>query len=68
LALQAALADPILIATSIQLIRAIGIKRLTPIIAVIGVALGMLASRNARAGSNEVDTGSPPKNAPKQKI
>jgi hypothetical protein len=46
-AVQTALADPMLIATGIQLIRAIGIKKLIPILAVGGLALGFLASRNA---------------------
>jgi hypothetical protein len=45
--LQAALADPMLVATGIQLIRAIGVKKLVPILAVAGLALGLLASRNA---------------------
>ena len=42
------LADPMLVATGIQLVRAIGIKRLVPILAVGGLALGFLASRNAQ--------------------
>jgi hypothetical protein len=45
-ALQTALADPMLVATGIQLVRAIGIKKLIPILAVGGLALGLLASRN----------------------
>ena len=45
--LQAALGDPMLVATGVQLIRAIGIKKLVPILAVGGLALGLLASRNA---------------------
>ena len=44
-AVQTALADPMLVATGIQLIRAIGIKKLIPILAVGGLALGFLASR-----------------------
>ena len=39
------LADPILIATGLQIVRAIGIKRLLPILAIAGVALGIMASR-----------------------
>ncbi len=42
---HAALSDPMLVATGIQLIRAVGIKRLVPILAVGGLALGILASR-----------------------
>jgi hypothetical protein len=48
-AMQSALADPMLVATGIQVIRAIGIKRLIPILAVGGLALGLLASRNTAA-------------------
>lgn len=39
------LADPMLIATGLQIVRAIGIKRLLPILAIGGVALGIMASR-----------------------
>src|SRR5579863_1144601 len=46
-ALHTALADPMLVATGIQLVRAIGLKRLIPILAVGGLALGLLAGRNA---------------------
>jgi hypothetical protein len=46
-AMQTALADPMLVAAGIQVIRAIGVKRLIPILAVGGLALGFLASRNA---------------------
>ena len=40
------LADPRVVATGLQIVRAVGIKRLLPIIAVGGLALGLLASRN----------------------
>jgi hypothetical protein len=45
-ALQTALADPMLVTTGLQLIRAIGVKRLIPLLAVAGVALGVLANRH----------------------
>ena len=45
-AMQTALADPMLVAAGIQVIRAIGIKKLIPILAVGGLALGFMASRN----------------------
>jgi hypothetical protein len=45
--LQSALADPMLVASGIQIVRAIGIKRLIPILAVGGLALGFLATRGA---------------------
>jgi hypothetical protein len=41
------LADPMLIAAGLQVIRAIGVKKLIPLLAVGGLALGMLANRNA---------------------
>jgi hypothetical protein len=40
------LADPMLVAAGIQVVRAIGIKKLIPILAVGGLALGILASRS----------------------
>jgi hypothetical protein len=42
--LHTALADPMLVAAGIQIVRAIGIKKLVPIIAIGGVALGLLAA------------------------
>jgi hypothetical protein len=45
-AVQTALADPMVVAAGLQVIRAIGIKKLIPILAVGGLALGLLASRN----------------------
>ena len=44
---QTMLADPMLVAAGIQLVRAIGIKKLIPILAVGGVALGFMMSRSA---------------------
>jgi len=46
-AMHSALADPMLVAAGLQEIRAIGIKKLIPILAVAGLALGLLASRSA---------------------
>ena len=46
-AAHTALADPMLLATGLQLVRAIGLKRLLPIMAVGGLALGLMASRQA---------------------
>jgi hypothetical protein len=42
---QTVLSDPAMVAMGIQVIRAIGVKRLIPILAVGGLALGFLASR-----------------------
>ena len=41
------LSDPRVVATGFQVIRAIGIKRLIPILAVGGLVLGFLASRHS---------------------
>ena len=51
------LADPMLIATGLQVVRAIGIKRLVPILAVAGLALGIVASR---AGAPSDDAAAEP--------
>ena len=48
-AAHSALADPMLVAAGIQVIRAVGVKKLIPILAIGGLALGFLASRNAAA-------------------
>ena len=46
------LADPMLVAAGIQVVRAIGVKKLIPILAVGGLALGFLASRGqSQAGA-----------------
>ena len=52
-AAQTMLADPMLVAAGIQLIRAIGIKKLIPILAVGGLALGLMASRNGAADQTD---------------
>jgi hypothetical protein len=44
------LADPMVMAAGLQIVRAIGVKRLIPILAVGGLALGLFAGRNATAG------------------
>jgi cbb3-type cytochrome oxidase subunit 3 len=44
-AMQTALADPMVVAAGLQVIRAIGVKRLIPILAVGGLALGLFANR-----------------------
>jgi|SRR5690348_14861137 hypothetical protein len=50
---QSALADPMLVATGIQLIRAVGIKRLVPILAIGGLALGLMATRGGASKEEE---------------
>lgn len=44
-ALHTALADPMIVAAGLQAVRAIGLKRLVPLLAVGGLALGLLANR-----------------------
>jgi hypothetical protein len=39
--------DPMLLATGLQVVRALGIKRMVPILALGGIALGFLASRQS---------------------
>jgi hypothetical protein len=51
---QTVLSDPMLVAAGIQVIRAIGVKKLIPILAVGGLALGFFASRaNASSSASE---------------
>jgi hypothetical protein len=45
------LADPMLVAAGIQVVRAIGVKKLIPILAVGGLALGLMMSRGAAGTS-----------------
>ena len=46
-ALQTALSDPIIRAAGLQIVRTVGITRLVPILAVGGIALGVMASRRS---------------------
>lgn len=43
--LSAALSDPMMMALGLQLIRTIGAKRLLPLLAIGGIALGLMAQR-----------------------
>jgi len=52
-AMQTALSDPVLLAAGLQVIRAIGVKKLIPILAVGGLVLGFLASRNTSSGDGD---------------
>jgi len=54
-AAQTALADPMVVAAGLQLIRAIGVKRLIPILAVGGLVLGFLASLNGSGDDSSSD-------------
>jgi hypothetical protein len=48
-AAQTMLADPMVVAAGLQLIRTIGIKKLIPLLAVGGLALGLMVNRNHAA-------------------
>jgi hypothetical protein len=43
---QTMLADPMVVAAGLQIVRAIGIKKLIPLLAVGGLALGLMANRS----------------------
>ena len=45
------LADPAVVAAALQVVRTIGVKRLIPLIAIGGLALGLLAGRSSAAGA-----------------
>jgi len=46
---QTMLADPMVVAAGLQIVRSIGIKRLIPLLAVGGLALGLMANRSHAA-------------------
>jgi hypothetical protein len=46
---QALFADPALLASGLQIVRMVGVKRLVPILALGGLALGLMASRGQAA-------------------
>lgn len=43
--LQTALSDPIVMAAALQAVRVVGIKRLVPLLAIGGIALGLMSKR-----------------------
>jgi len=43
--LQTALGDPIVMATALQAVRIIGVKRMIPLLAIGGIALGLMSKR-----------------------
>ena len=47
------LTDPMLLTTALQLVRAVGIKRLIPLLAVGGIALGIFAARNGATAADD---------------
>ena len=46
------LADPMLVAAGLQVVRAVGVKKLIPLLAVGGLALGLLAGRHNDSGDD----------------
>lgn len=50
---QTMLADPMVVAAGLQLIRGVGAKRLIPILVLGGLALGLMASRGAASTTDE---------------
>lgn len=52
---QSILTDPAMLATGLQLARVIGIKRLLPVIALGGLALGLMASRRDNSSDDAED-------------
>jgi preprotein translocase subunit SecG len=55
-AANAPIIDPMLIAAALPIVRAVGLKKLVPLLAVAGIALGYLASRNSAAADEETET------------
>ena len=53
------LTDPAVLAMGLQIVRAVGVKRLIPLLAVGGLALGFLASRNSAAAPGEAPAEAP---------
>ena len=53
------LADPMLLAAGLQVVRAIGVKKLIPLLAIGGVALGFMMSRGASEPSDEAEAEAP---------
>jgi len=53
------LADPMLLAAGLQVVRAIGVKKLIPLLAIGGLALGFMMSRGASETSDEAEAEAP---------
>ena len=54
-AAQPALVDPTIIAAGLQIVRAIGIKRLGPLLAIAGLAVSVLAKSSSRPKTGDHD-------------
>lgn len=53
--LQSALSDPMMIAAGLQIVRSIGVARLLPLLAVGGLALGLMANRRSAPDKDTPD-------------
>jgi uncharacterized membrane protein YiaA len=53
------LSDPVLLAAGLQVVRAIGVKKLIPLLAIGGLALGFMMSRGASDTSDEAEAEAP---------
>ena len=51
--IQSMMPDPMMIASALPIIRAIGFKKLVPILAIGALALGFIAARSASGGDDE---------------
>ena len=54
-AAQGMLADPMLLAAALQVVRAIGVRKLIPILAIGGLALGFMMSRGTNATGDQAE-------------
>jgi hypothetical protein len=53
------LADPMLLAAGLQVVRAIGVKKLIPLLAIGGLALGFMMNRGASETGDEAEAEAP---------
>ena len=53
------LADPMLLAAGLQVVRVIGVKKLIPLLAVAGLALGFMMSRGASETGDDAEAEAP---------
>ncbi len=54
--MQSALSDPMVLAAGLQIVRTIGLKRIIPIVAIGGIALGLMASRKTEDQPEDAET------------